>query len=214
MCNLYSITKGQKAIRDLAKAMVDHAGNLPPMPAIFPDDMAPVVATNHEGVRTLLLMRWGMPPPPSVGTHPITNVRNTKSSWWKPWLSKPAHRCLIPVSSFCEYDHRGGKAVPVWFALDKSRPLFFFAGVWRAWHGTRGTKAAPVEGEHLLFAFLTTAANAEVKPVHAKAMPVLLLSERDRETWMTAAVEDALTLQHPAPDGTLKIIATGHREDS
>ena len=28
MCNLYSLTKGQKAIRDLAKAMVDHAGNM------------------------------------------------------------------------------------------------------------------------------------------------------------------------------------------
>jgi putative SOS response-associated peptidase YedK len=213
MCNLYSITKGQAAIRELAKAMADQAGNLAPMPAIFPDHLAPVVATNHEGVRTLLLMRWGMPPPPSVGTHPITNIRNTKSSWWKPWLSKPAHRCLIPANSFCEYDHRSGRAVPVWFALDKSRPLFFFAGIWRAWQGTRGTKAAPVEGEHLLFAFLTTEANAEVKPVHAKAMPVLLLSERDRETWMTGPVEDALKLQHPAPDGALKIIATGHRED-
>ena len=156
MCNLYSLTKGQKAIRELAKAIVDQAGNLPSMPAIFPDHMAPVVATNHEGVRTLLLMRWGMPPPPSVGTHPITNIRNTKSSWWTPCISKPAHRCLIPVSSFCEYDHRSGNALPVWFALDKSRPLFFFAGIWRAWQGTRGTKAAPVEGDHLLFAFLTT----------------------------------------------------------
>jgi hypothetical protein len=29
MCDLYSITKGQKAIRDLAKAMVDKAGNMP-----------------------------------------------------------------------------------------------------------------------------------------------------------------------------------------
>lgn len=52
MCNLYSITKGQKAIRDLAKAMADQAGNLPPMPGIFPDQMAPVVATDHEGART------------------------------------------------------------------------------------------------------------------------------------------------------------------
>ena len=37
MCNLYSITKGQKAIRDLAKAMVDHAGNMPSLPAVFPN---------------------------------------------------------------------------------------------------------------------------------------------------------------------------------
>ena len=33
MCNLCSITKGHKAIRDRAKAMVDHAGNLPSLAA-------------------------------------------------------------------------------------------------------------------------------------------------------------------------------------
>jgi hypothetical protein len=35
MCNLYSITKGQMAIRDLAKAMVDHTGNMPSLPGVF-----------------------------------------------------------------------------------------------------------------------------------------------------------------------------------
>jgi hypothetical protein len=37
MCNLYSLTKGQKAIIDLARAMRDLTGNLPPMPAVFPN---------------------------------------------------------------------------------------------------------------------------------------------------------------------------------
>jgi hypothetical protein len=32
VCNLYSITKGQQAIRDLAGAMRDNAGNMPPLP--------------------------------------------------------------------------------------------------------------------------------------------------------------------------------------
>jgi hypothetical protein len=35
MCNLYSITKGQQAIRDLAGAMRDNAGNMPPLPGVF-----------------------------------------------------------------------------------------------------------------------------------------------------------------------------------
>jgi hypothetical protein len=43
MCNLYSITKGQKAIRDLAKAMIDRAGNMPSLPGVFPNYMARVV---------------------------------------------------------------------------------------------------------------------------------------------------------------------------
>jgi hypothetical protein len=32
MCNLYSVTKGQQTIRDLARAMNDRTGNLPLLP--------------------------------------------------------------------------------------------------------------------------------------------------------------------------------------
>jgi hypothetical protein len=34
MCNLYSMTKGQSAIRDLFAVKYDRAGNLPPLPGI------------------------------------------------------------------------------------------------------------------------------------------------------------------------------------
>lgn len=36
MCNLFSMTKGQQAIRELAGAMRDTTGNLPMLPGIFP----------------------------------------------------------------------------------------------------------------------------------------------------------------------------------
>jgi hypothetical protein len=42
MCNLYSITKGQQAIRDLAGAMRNLTGNLPMLPGVFPDYSAPI----------------------------------------------------------------------------------------------------------------------------------------------------------------------------
>ena len=60
MCNLYSITTNQEAIIRLFRVMNRYIGNLPPMPAMFPDWEAPVVRTN-EGQREL---RWGMPNPP------------------------------------------------------------------------------------------------------------------------------------------------------
>ena len=50
MCNLYSITKGQQAIRDLAGAMRDLTGNLPMLPGVFPDYSAPIVRTAVDGV--------------------------------------------------------------------------------------------------------------------------------------------------------------------
>jgi putative SOS response-associated peptidase YedK len=43
MCNLYSITKGQQAIREFTHATADRAGNLPPRPGVFPDYAAPIV---------------------------------------------------------------------------------------------------------------------------------------------------------------------------
>jgi putative SOS response-associated peptidase YedK len=52
-----------------------------------------------------------------------------------------------------------------------------------------------------------------VRPIHAKAMPVILASEADCETWLTGSVEDALALQKPAPGDLLKIVAKGSRTD-
>jgi hypothetical protein len=53
MRNLYSVTKGQSAVRDLFAAKHDRSGNLPPLPAIFPDQMAPIVRVGADGDREL-----------------------------------------------------------------------------------------------------------------------------------------------------------------
>jgi len=112
--------------------------------------------------------------------------------------------------------------VPHWFALDETRPLFAFAGIWRAWTGARGNKAersaaaaetGSEERDHLLFAFLTTSSNDVVKPIHAKAMPVLLTTDEEFETWLSAEPADALKLQRPLPADKMKIVAKGQRED-
>jgi hypothetical protein len=49
MCNLYSITRSQEAIRRAFRVMRDRTGNLPVLPGIFADTMAPVVHTSREG---------------------------------------------------------------------------------------------------------------------------------------------------------------------
>ena len=90
MCNLYSVTKGQQAIRELAGAMRDKTGNLPPLPGIFPDYAAPIVRNQPDG-RELTMARWGMPSPvfalKGKKSDPgVTNVRNVKSPHWRRWL--------------------------------------------------------------------------------------------------------------------------------
>jgi putative SOS response-associated peptidase YedK len=162
------MTRNGDAIRCLFRVDVDRTANQPPLPAIFPDQFAPVVRIGHDGTRVMETMRWGFPPPPNFGTRPVMNVRNTASPYWRGWL-KPEFRCLVPATSFCEYTGSQPK-IPHWFALNGEHEPFAFAGIWRPLTGTRKGET----GEHLLFAFLTTAPNDAVRPAHSKAMPVIL----------------------------------------
>jgi putative SOS response-associated peptidase YedK len=211
MCNLYSMTRNQEAIRRLFRVMRDLSGNLPSLSAIFPDMVAPVVRVEVDGERQLEMMRWGMPGPPQFGGRPITNIRNTESQHWRRWVGQ-ASRCLVPATSFCEWTDTKPKTTH-WFALDETRPLFAFAGIWTAWRGVRGTVANPVEAEHQVFGFLTTEANAIVAPVHAKAMPVLLTTSEEWDIWLRATWAEAAELQRPLPADMLRVVATGEKSD-
>lgn len=137
----------------------------------------------------------------------------TDSRYSLTYLKKPEHRCLVPVTSFADPDNRGPRCIWPWFAQDESRPLMFFAGIWREWQGGRATKVFPTRGKHLVLSFLTTDASLDVKPIHPDATPVLLLDEAARDTWMAAPWEIARDLQWPPSKGVLKIVAAGKKED-
>jgi len=225
MCNLYSQTKPQDAMRQVfdglmgnGEDLVDTTGNLPAMAGIFPDHAAPILRHGVGGGWQLAMARWGMPTPQVFlkgrRTDPgITNIRNTASAHWRRWLGVE-HRCLVPFTSFAEPDNRPGapRNHPVWFALGRDRPLGFFAGIRTRWTSVRKLKEGEVTAE--LFAFLTCAPNAEVAPVHPKAMPVILTTPEECRRWLRAPADEALRLQRPLADGLLQIVAEGVHEDA
>ena len=216
MCNLYSVTKGQAAIIALARATPDDTGNLPPLPGIFPDYMAPIVRNDADGKRELVMARWGMPSSQLAQMQAVkkraekldqkgkaydfkellrmepdggtTNIRNTNSKHWKRWLGVE-NRCLVPFTSFSEFNK--GMGGNVWFALTDDRPLAFFAGIWTNWTSVRKVKEDETTND--LFGFLTTERNDVVGAVHPKAMPVIFCNRFQIDAWLSAPVDEALS---------------------
>lgn len=200
------------------------------------DYMAPIVRNAPDGVRELMMTRWGMPSSqkaqldaakkraakletngktvdfkellrmePDSGT---TNIRNVKTKHWQRWLGVE-NRCVVPFTSFSEFNKPAGG--DIWFALDESRPLAVFAGIWTNWTSVRKIKEGETTND--LYGFLTTEPNDVVAPIHGKAMPVILTQPEEIETWMTAPADEATRLQRPLPDGVLEIVARGVKKD-
>jgi putative SOS response-associated peptidase YedK len=113
-------------------------------------------------------------------------------------------RCVVPSTSFCEWTGEKGSKRKVWFAIDKTQPLYFLAGIWAPWRGLR--KKNEGQMDHELFGFPTCEPNSVVKPIHEKAMPVILQNEAEVEQWLTAPTAQALELQRPLPDNGLVIV--------
>lgn len=214
MCNLYNITTSQEAIRQWTRALRDIAGNLEPSIDIYPNQFGPVVRNAPDGQRELANLRWGMPTPlervrgrADSGT---TNIRNPQYAHWQQYVGIQ-HRCVVPVTSFAEPSPKTNDRDPdtgiqrnFWFARSEERPLFFFAGLWTPWQGVRKVKEGP--GEHEVFGFMTTKPNALIAPIHEKAMPVILTTQEETETWLTAPWSEARKLQRTAADDALMIV--------
>jgi len=227
--------------------VTEDIGNLPPLTGVFPDYLAPIIRnrdgfrelTNvrwgmpsssralyeaaQKRAQKIEQKRGASMTPeefaelvrrePDSGT---TNVRNKTSQHWKRWLA-PEFRCVVPFTSFAEYDNTFGpddkKLGNTWFAFDADRPLAFFAGLWvPQWTCVR--KASVGFETTDLFAFLTTEPNDIVGSIHMKAMPVILTTPEEVETWMTAPWEVAKALQRPLPNGVLEIVSVGPRQDA
>jgi putative SOS response-associated peptidase YedK len=215
MCNLYSMTTAQEAMRQLfgVESANDHLGNSEPLSAIWPKYTAPVVRLNDEGLCEMLNMSWGFltaqvskktgkPIAPAAWNNARADKVATIGLWKQSFHTR---RCLVPASSFREAKGRN-PATDFWFALkgDEPRPPFAIAGLWRGFQA-----GLPEDTANLLtHTIITTTANEIVKPVHPDRMPVIL-DPKDYEAWLQGTVDEALSLLKPYPAEKMHVVLEG-----
>ena len=194
MCNLYTMTATVDEMRRAFGPFTGDTANLPPFDEIYPGYRAPVLRRDGGAGLKLEMMSWGFPGPAAAKGRPVTNVRNLESPFWRSAIASRERRCIVPVTSFCEWTGEVGAKRKVWFGLnDEADPLFAFAGIWRP--GETGP----------FMAFLTCAANEMVGSVHPKAMPVMLRPQ-DIGRWLDSERELACALAVPFEDADMRVL--------
>jgi putative SOS response-associated peptidase YedK len=147
---------------------------------IAPTTFQPIIRQNRDtGEREMVLARWGLIP---FFTKELSDIKgistiNAKSesiatarTWREPFRKR---RCLVPVSTFYEWNAKGDKT-PYAITLASGR-LFAFAGLWDAWKDKDGRWLQS-------YSIVTTDANELMAPIHNR-MPVIL-NPRDYDRWL------------------------------
>jgi putative SOS response-associated peptidase YedK len=187
MCGRYTLAAEIEQLQ--TRFQFDHSvSDYQPSYNIAPSQEVLAVIRDEEANRAGLL-RWGLVPSwandPKVGYRMI-NAR-AESAADKPSFRRALRqrRCLIVADGYYEWQRGENQKRPMYMRLRSHAP-FAFAGLWERWHGADDTTLVTCT-------ILTTAANAQVQPIHHR-MPVIL--EPGQEAmWLDRSVTEPEALQ-------------------
>jgi putative SOS response-associated peptidase YedK len=167
---------------------------------VAPTQDVPVVRLNKEGERTGICVHWGLIPYWAKGIQPKFSTINATieklteaASWRGPWTR--GQRCIMPASGFYEWQLLpDGKTKQPYYITLNDQDIFGFAALWDSSKRDDGVRIESCT-------IVTMPANQLMTEIHnvKHRMPAILAHE-DRDSWLTAAPEDAFKLLRQYPD--------------
>ncbi|NQU50512.1 MAG: SOS response-associated peptidase [Planctomycetes bacterium] len=184
MCGRYSLNTSAKDLAHQFKLIADPSWDA--RYNIAPTQNALMIAAHLDG-RMAQTAAWGFQPPwlkDGASGKVLINARAetaaNKTTFADAFRSQ---RCLIPASSFFEWQTQGGQKLP-WLLHLPDKPTFAMAGLWQQ------------QETGLRFTVLTLASCGQAESVHHR-MPWILPSDK-MEDWLNASSSNI-----PNPEQTL-----------
>ena len=188
MCSRYAFVPDSDAwadFRDALGAIADELLALAAAPKLAPTDRVPIVVQQPGGPPQLVHARWGFIPhwwsKPELPRLSF-NARSEEAAakpMWRDALRQS--RCLIPATTWFEWQHLHGAKIPHALTPDDGRG-FMFAGLWSLWRARK--EAEPMT----TCVILTAEASAPLRSVHER-MPVVL-APAAWGAWLDPAMTD------------------------
>ncbi len=153
-----------------------------------PTEPAFIIARRGDGLIKTLEARWWCQWDGArqfEAKFPTFNARvetmHDKKLW--PDLLKKGQRCLLPIDSFYEWPVKGKGLPPVEIFVEGKVP-YVLAGLWSRYFDNGATRYS--------FTTFTTEPNEFMRPLHEKAMPVILTNLDEQKIWLTEGDESLL----------------------
>ncbi|MDY0236078.1 MAG: SOS response-associated peptidase [Gudongella sp.] len=168
MCGRYSLDADIDELIDRYKAILKERA-VYNMEEVFPTDIQPIVVNRDK--QEIVFAKWGFYT--DFTNRPIINARaetiNEKTLFRKHFL---LGRCLVPATSFFEWEKNDGKKIKRRISIEKEK-IFSLAGLM---------------DESGSFTIITTSANQQMKGIHDR-MPVIIQKDKE-EIWLNHNIKN------------------------
>lgn len=181
MCGRYSLEADIDILIERYKAIIGEK-SFGGKPEVFPTDTIPIVRQVDN--REIVQLKWGFMP--SFAKRPLINARaetiDIKPTFKDSFINR---RCIIPATSFFEWELVDGKKIKRAILISEEQ-IFSIAGLYNTFYGKDG-------GKYEAFTILTTSANTSMKHIHER-MPVIIPKPLE-EFWLDKTNRNVMGLK-------------------